>query len=68
MKTVTYSVPNISCRHCTHTITMELSEIEGVSKVDADVQTQLVTIEFDDPVTEEILKQTLAEINYPAAE
>lgn len=68
MKTVTYTVPNISCNHCTHTITMELSEIEGVSKVEADVQTRMVTIEFDAPATEEILKQTLADINYPIAE
>jgi len=68
MKTVTYTVPNISCNHCTHTITMELSEIEGVSKVEADVQTRLVTIMFDAPATEEILKQTLSDINYPAAE
>lgn len=68
MKSVTYSVPNISCRHCTHTITMELSEIEGVSKVDADVQTRLVTVTFDEPATEQILKATLAEINYPVVE
>lgn len=68
MKTVTYLIPNISCKHCTHTVGMELSEIEGVSKVDADVQTQLVTIEYDLPATEAILKETLAEINYPVAE
>jgi len=68
MKTVTYLVPNISCKHCTHTINMELSEIEGVSKVDADVQTRLVTITFDDPATEQELKDLLAEINYPVAE
>ena len=68
MKSVTYSVPNISCIHCTHTITMELSELEGVSKVDADVQTRLVTVTFDDPATEQQLKDTLAEINYPAVE
>jgi copper chaperone len=68
MKSVTYSVPNISCNHCTHTITMELSDIEGVSKVDADVQTRLVTITFDEPATEQVIKDTLAEINYPAVE
>lgn len=68
MKSVTYSIPNISCHHCTHTITMELSEIEGVSKVDADVQTRLVSITFDEPATEEILKNILAEINYPVVE
>lgn len=68
MKSVTYSVPNISCKHCTHTISMELSEIQGVSKVDADVQTRLVSITFEEPATEQILKDTLAEINYPVVE
>jgi copper chaperone CopZ len=68
MKSVTYSVPNISCKHCTHTISMELSELEGVTKVDADVQTRLVTVSFDDPATEQQLKDTLAEINYPVVE
>lgn len=67
MKTVTYSVPNISCMHCTHTITMELSEIEGVTEVEADVQTQLVKVAFDEPATEQIIIDTLAEINYPVA-
>ena len=68
MKSVTYSIPNISCNHCTHTITMELSDLEGVSNVDADVETRMVTVTFDDPATEKILKETLAEINYPAVE
>ncbi len=68
MKTVTYTVPNIHCKHCTHTITMELSDIEGVSNVDADAQTRLVTVTFDQPATEEQLKQTLTEINYPATD
>ena len=68
MKSVTYSVPNISCHHCTHTISMELSDIEGVSKVDADVNTRLVSITFDDPATEQQLKDTLTEINYPVVE
>ena len=68
MKSVTYTVPNISCKHCTHTIAMELSDIQGVSKVDADVQTHLVTVDFEAPASEQEIKDTLAEINYPAAE
>ncbi len=68
MKSVTYAIPNISCKHCTHTINMELSEIEGVTKVDADVETRLVTVTFEDPATEQVLKDTLVEINYPADE
>ncbi|MEA3327503.1 MAG: heavy-metal-associated domain-containing protein [Chloroflexota bacterium] len=67
MKSVTFSVPDISCKHCTHTIAMELSDIPGVSKVDTDVQTRLVTVEFQEPATEQILKDTLIAINYPPA-
>jgi copper chaperone CopZ len=66
MKTVTYTIPNISCKHCTHTIAMELSEIEGVSKVDADVNTKQVTIAYDEPASQDAIKQLLRDINYPA--
>lgn len=68
MNTVTYSIPNISCSHCAHTITMELSEILGVTKVDVDVQSQLVTITFEEPASEQVLKNALSAINYPVVE
>lgn len=66
MKTVTYTIPNISCRHCVHTIKMELGDLEGVHSVDADVASRQATITFDAPATEDQIKATLAEINYPA--
>jgi copper chaperone CopZ len=65
MKTVTYTVPNISCHHCTHTITMELSDLQGVTKVDADVHTKVVSVTFEAPATEQLIKDTLTAINYP---
>lgn len=68
MKTVIYSVPNISCNHCVNTIQNELSEVEGVTAVSARADTKQVTITFAPPATEEALLQLLAEINYPAAE
>lgn len=67
MKTTTYTIPNISCKHCTHTITMELSEIIGVTKVDADLETKSVSVTFDEPATEQEIINTLIEINYPPA-
>jgi copper chaperone len=67
MNTVTFNIPNIHCNHCTHTITMELSELEGVSKVDADLGSKMVTVQYDDPATEQELRDVLTEINYPAA-
>ncbi|PWH18309.1 MAG: heavy metal transporter [Anaerolineae bacterium] len=68
MSTVTYRIPNISCHHCVHTIQSELSEVEGVKSVVAEVESKTAQIEFDAPATEEILKKVLAEINYPVEE
>lgn len=66
MTTVTYTVPAISCGHCTHTIEMELGELQGVQSVKAEIDTKKVTITFDVPASEEKIKALLAEINYPA--
>ena len=67
MKTVTYTIPNISCMHCVHTIKTEIGELEGVQAVEANAQTRQATVTFNDPVTEEQIVQLLTEINYPPA-
>lgn len=64
MTVVTYRIPNISCGHCVHTITMELGDLEGVHSVQADAATKLTTIEFEPPATEEKIIELLKEINY----
>ena len=66
MTTVTYSIPNISCGHCVHTIQSEVSELPGVISVLADQTTQQAVITYDAPATEAQIKALLAEINYPA--
>ena len=65
MTTVTYSVPAIHCGHCTHTIEMEVGELQGVQAVKADLNTKKVQISFDEPASEEKIKTLLAEIEYP---
>lgn len=67
MTTVKYSIPNISCGHCVHTIQTEVVELEGVQDVRASADTKSVVITFDAPATEEKIKALLAEINYPVA-
>lgn len=67
MKTVTYSIPNISCMHCVHTIKTEVGELEGVKSVDANPQTKQTIIAFDEPATEAKIVELLKEINYPPA-
>jgi len=66
MTTVTYTIPAIHCGHCTHTIEMELGELQGVQSVKADEATKKVVIAFDAPADETRIKALLAEINYPA--
>lgn len=67
MTTVKYSVPNISCAHCVHTIQTEVSDLAGIKSVKADAETKKVEIEFDAPANEESIKTLLKEINYPVA-
>ena len=68
MTTVTYSIPNINCGHCIHTIQNELSELDGVVEVNADLTSRSARIVFNPPADEKTIKAFLAEINYPVAE
>ena len=67
MTTVTYTIPNISCQHCVHTIKTEVSDLAGVQSVEADAQSKQAVITFEAPATEETIKALLAEINYAPA-
>ncbi len=67
MTTVTYTIPNISCGHCVHTIQSEVGELAGVQSVAANQNTKQTTITFEAPATEDQIKALLKEINYPAA-
>ena len=67
MTSKTYSVPNISCGHCVHTIQSELGQLSGVARVVASQERKEVTIDFDAPATEESIRALMAEINYPVA-
>jgi copper chaperone CopZ len=67
MQTKTFEVPNISCGHCVRTIENEVSDLAGVSKVQADEETRMVTVEWGDPATWDAINALLVEINYPPA-
>ena len=67
MGKTTFSIPNISCEHCVMSIKNELSEMEGVKSVEGNPETKSIDVEWDAPITEDKLKETLNEINYPAA-
>jgi copper chaperone CopZ len=64
----TFTVPNIHCGHCVHTIKHELGALAGVKSVDAEQTTRQVTVTWDAATSWETIKQTLVEIGYPPAE
>jgi copper chaperone len=65
--TVTLSIPNISCHHCTMTVQRETKDVPGVLSVEADVQSKSATFTLDSESVLPKVKETLAEAGYPAA-
>jgi len=65
MKNISYKVPAIHCNHCTHTIKMELSEINGVESVYVDVIKKEIAVTFEPPASQQKIRDLLIEINYP---
>jgi len=67
MTSITYSIPNISCGHCVHTIETELSELDGVVRVKAEQMDKSVTVDYEAPATPDSIRGLLTEIAYPPA-
>ncbi|UCG25980.1 MAG: cation transporter [Chloroflexota bacterium] len=68
MQSKTFTVPNISCGHCVHTVEMEVGDLAGVKNVNADQDSKQVVVEWGEPATWEQIETLLVEINYaPAA-
>ena len=65
MTTKTFVVPNISCGHCTSTIELELTDLSGVTGVNADQESKQVTVSWEQPATWDSIESLLVDINYP---
>jgi copper chaperone CopZ len=68
MDSKTFQVPNIGCDGCVKTIKSEVCEIPGVSSVEGDVNTKIVTVKWDNPANWQQIKVKLEEIDYAPAE
>ena len=63
----TFSIPNISCGHCVMAIKNELGEMDGIKSVEGSPEAKTIDVEWESPATLDKIKDTLIEINYPAA-
>jgi copper chaperone CopZ len=65
-ESVVYSVPAIHCAHCAASIREEVSEVDGVSSVEVDLDSKLVTVSgtaLDDTA----VRAAIAEAGYEVA-
>lgn len=63
-----FTVPNIGCDNCVRTIVNELSQKQGVLKVEGDVDTKRVSVDWETPMTWDMIVETLDEIEYSPAQ
>lgn len=64
MEKKTFKVPDIGCSGCVNTVQSELRELEGVISAVAELETKMVTVEYDPPASWEKIVATLTEIDY----
>ena len=67
MESKTFTVPNISCGHCVHTIQNEVGDVQGVKVVKADEKSKQVTVQWEAPANWAKIESLLVEIDYPPA-
>jgi len=65
MKKHIFLIPNISCGHCVQAIKNELSEMDGIIRVEGDPAKKEIHVQYEEPATLEGIKRLLQEINYP---
>ena len=63
---IVYSVPGMSCGHCTSAVTRELEVVAGVETVHADLETKLVTVRGT-ALADDALRAAIDEAGYDVA-
>jgi copper chaperone len=62
-----YRVPDVSCAHCVSAIENELGKIDGVASVTVDLDSKLVTVQADESVTDQRIREGIDEAGYDIA-
>lgn len=62
-----YRVPEVSCQHCVKAITDALTKIDGVSAVNVDLESKLVTVQSNASVADGQLRSGIEEAGYEIA-
>jgi copper chaperone len=60
-------VEGMSCGHCVNSIESSVGELKGVSSVKVDLANNEVTVEFDNEMTLNQIKETIEDQGYEVA-
>jgi copper chaperone len=66
MKSVIYPTPNIKCDGCAATINNTLEGLSGVDRVQVDVDSKRVSVDYDDTIiSDKEIRTHLAQVGFP---
>ena len=68
LHTSTYTVNGMTCAHCESAVATELSELPGVTAVDVNLDTGVVTVSSDVPLQKSMVAAAVGEAGYALAE
>ena len=66
MATTTFRIAGMSCSHCEHAVTDEVSKIQGVENIDVSATTGLLSIETISAIDDEAVLAAVDEAGYTA--
>ncbi len=64
MNTATFTVTGMTCAHCVRSVTEEVSEIDGVTDVRADLDTGVLRISATTPIDRSAVAAAVTEAGY----
>ncbi|MED7931552.1 copper ion binding protein [Nonomuraea sp. LP-02] len=67
MSTATYTVKGMTCGHCVSSVKEEVGEVAGVTAVEVDLATGLLTVNSDGPVDPAKITAAVEEAGYEVA-
>lgn len=67
MKTVTFSIPEISCGHCTSSIEGALKDLNGITSVSTSIENKTATVAFsEETITEAAIIDAIDDVGFTA--
>jgi copper ion binding protein len=64
MATTTFTVQGMTCGHCVSSVKEEVGEVQGVTGVEVDLATGLLTVAGEDPIDAAKISAAVEEAGY----